>query len=137
MFLQCRISFGSMLFYVLLVFDINIINHQTIFNNSQYQYGILNSRRQKILVHPKCDCDFQYCDSNIRLFSIVPCKIKALNIVNSSFLLHLIAFSTVIALPTISMAIALLFLALRAIAKIFLLLFAIAFKKERQLLQER
>ena len=75
----------------------------------------------------------QYCDSNIGLFSIAPCKVITLNPLCilfgiSSLLLFDCSLSKVIALPTFSI--------LKAIAKRLPLLFANAFKsvKERQLL---
>ena len=65
-----------------------------------------------LLLPPKCEIImvphnhsfFQYCDSNIGLFSIAPCKVITLNLLCiSSLLLFLwLSLSKVIALPTIA-----------------------------------
>jgi len=69
-------------------------------------------------VPPKCELSkvlskyafFQYCDSNIGFVSLAPFKVIALNLLcliygTSSLLLVLIAFSKVIALSAIAIAI--------------------------------
>ena len=62
---------------------------------------------------------FQYCDSNISSFSIALCNVITLNLLYFiygiiSLLLFLITLSKVIALPTIALAIELLFHTLRS-----------------------
>ena len=90
--------------------------------------------KYEIIMAPSNHSFFQFCNSNIELFSIVPCKVITLNPLCilfgiSSLLLFLGFFSKVIALPTRS------FPLLKAIAIRLLLLFANAFKsvKEQQL----
>ena len=61
---------------------------------------------------------FQYCDSNIGLFPIAPCKFITLNPLCILFCISSLLFfdgflSKVIALPTIAIAIVFLFLALK------------------------
>ena len=71
---------------------------------------IIYLQSAKILLVPKCEIImgpsnysfFQYCDRNIELFSIAPCKVITLNL---SLLLFWIVLSKVIALPTIGIAI--------------------------------
>jgi hypothetical protein len=62
---------------------------------------LLLPTKYEIIMVPSNHSFFQYCDSNIGLFSITPCKVIALNIL----LLFLIALPKVIALPTIAIAI--------------------------------
>ena len=66
--------------------------------------------KYEIIMVPSDHSNFQYCDSNIGLFSIAPCKVITLNPLCIIFVSVLCFFfngslSKVIALPTIAIAI--------------------------------
>ena len=66
--------------------------------------------KYEIIMLPSNHSFLQYCDSNIGLFSIAPCKIITLNPVcilfgNSSLLIFYGSLSKFIALPTIAITI--------------------------------
>ena len=67
--------------------------------------------KYEIIMVPSNNSFFQYCDSNIGLFSIAPCKVITLNPfcflfgISSLLLFWWLSLSKVIALPTIAIAI--------------------------------
>ena len=98
-----------------------------------------------LLVHPKYEiimvlsnCPFfQYCDSNIGLFSIAPCKVIALKLCClffgiSTLLPTLIALSIVIGLPTIATAIVAVLFCLRGDSEKFSFPFRYRYKREKE-----
>ena len=72
---------------------------------------VLLPPKYEIIIMPSNHSFFQYCESNIRLFSIAPCKVITLLTLFASFFLSVLCFffdgslSKVIALLTIAIAI--------------------------------
>ena len=106
-------------------------------NYNSLKKKILVPKKYEIIMVPSNYSFFQYCDGNIRLFSIATCKVIDLYLLClffgiSSLLLFLIALPKFIAPPTIAIAIIVAlsrsFSLLEAIAKRLPLLFANAFK---------
>ena len=78
------------------------VNHPKLYQMNTVDENIIATTKKR----NNFNTNFQYCDSNIELFSIAPCKVFTLNphcilFGISSFL---IALSLVIALPTIAIA---------------------------------
>ena len=88
---------------------LKLFNHHKSERVVQATKKLLLPPKYEIIMVPSNQPFFQYCDSNIVLFSITPCKVITLNqfciLFGISSLFFFMTLSKVIALPTIAIAI--------------------------------